>query len=142
MVSTGETAQYQPTVEVLTALTDADVQDYARLLPQLSSTPRTEDVIKQNLERSLESPTSRTFVIRDEDGRIQASATGNLCPIPTGLKPWVDDVMTDQEHRGKGYGAMLMGALHGWFQEAGAPYANLTSTPDKGAAGRLYERLG
>jgi len=141
MTRTNETVPSPPTVEVLSSLTDADIQDFARILPQLSSTPRTEEEIRLNLQRGIDSPTSRTLVIRD-DGRIQASATGNLAPIPTGFKPWVDDVVTDELYRGKGYGARLMEALHGWFEENGAPYANLTSTPDKVAAGGLYERLG
>lgn len=137
-----ETAPTPPTVEVLSSLTAADVEDFARLLPQLSSTPRTEAEIAQNLHGALNSPTSRIVVIRGDDGRIKASATGNLCPIPTGYKPWVDDVVTDQEHRGRGYGRRLMDTLHDWFEEIGAPYANLTSTPDKAAAGSLYEDMG
>ena len=136
-----ETAPSAPTVEILTSLSLADVADLTRLLAQLSSTPKTEADVAQNMQGALGSRTTRTVVIRDETGRIQASATGNLCPILTGLKPWIDDVVTDKDHRGRGYGTALLGALHAWFIEEGAPYVNLTSTPDK-AAGSLYEREG
>lgn len=143
MVSVNETAPFQPVVEVYTSLQSAeDVADFTRLLAQLSSTPRTEADVALNMHGVLNSPNSRTVVIRDEDGRIQATATGNLCPIPTGNKPWVDDVVTDGNHRHKGYGGMLMDSLHGWFVEQGVPYVNLTSTPDKAAAGSLYEGMG
>ena len=142
MPHTNEAAPDLPQVEILSSLTNADVADFANLLPQLSGTPRTEDEIGGNLQRAIDSPTSRVVVIRGEDGHIHTSATGNLCPIPTGYKPWVDDVVTDEKHRGSGHGTRAMEALHGWFKEIGVPYVNLTSTPDKESAGRLYERMG
>lgn len=137
-----ETVANPPVVEVLTALTPTDVADFARLLPQLSSTSRTEAEIAQNLHGAISSPTSRIVVIRDEAGRIQASATGNLCPIPTGNKPWIDDVVTDEGHRGLGYGGTLTEALEEWFAENGIASSNLTSNPSRVTAGSLYERMG
>ncbi len=142
MTAAHEAAAPSPAVEVLNSLSPADVEDFARLLPQLSSTPRTLEEIGQNLQGVLDSPTSRIVIIRDEDGRIQGSATGNLCPIPTGHKAWVDDVVTDENHRGQGYAGMLTEALHDWFRENGLASANLTSKPSRVAAGSLYDRMG
>jgi GNAT superfamily N-acetyltransferase len=131
---------YSP--EQLTELTPSDVDDFAALLPQLSSKELTSAEIADNLLATIESPNSAVFVVRGEDGRIRASATGGLCRIPTGIKAWVDDVVTDERHRGNGYGAALMDAVHGWMLEQGATSSNLTSKPERVAAGGLYERLG
>lgn len=142
MTYSGETAPGYPPVEALTSLTDADVQDFTGLLAQLSSTPRTIEQVRHNLETALASPTTRVAVMRGENGRIIVTATGNLCPIPTGYKPWIDDVVTDESCRGRGYGRRIMETLHGWLEEIEVPYVNLTSTPDKAAAGNLYENMG
>jgi len=136
------TANEQPTPEVLTELTQRDVEDVTRLLGQLSSKQRDEAEVALNMHGVLSSPNSRTVVVRDENGRIQATATGNLCPIPTGNKAWVDDVVTDSMSRGKGYGWMVTEALHDWFVENGILSANLTSLPSRDTAGALYERMG
>ena len=137
-----ETSPTPPPVEVLESLSATDVEDFARLLPQVSSTPRTAEEIKLYLQRALDSPTTRVVVIRDAEGRIQATATGNLVPIPTGYKPWIDDVVTDEHHRGQGFGDQVTEALEDWVRDMGGPYVNLTSQPFRNAAGNLYAKRG
>jgi predicted GNAT family acetyltransferase len=129
------------TPERLTELTSADVADFVELLPQLSSKERTPEEVGANVQAAIDSPTSVVFVVR-VDGRVRASATGGVCRIPTGVKAWVDDVVTHEAHRGKGYGGGLMKAIHSWMVEQGATSSNLTSKPARVAAGGLYERLG
>lgn len=132
----------QPAAEVLQAVTASDIEDFARLLPQLSDRSLTDEEIAANLLHTVMSPSSKVVVIRDDEGRVQASATGNLIRSPTGVKGWVDDVVTDKDHRGRGYNTVLMHALHDWFAESGASSANLTSKPERTAARRYYEWLG
>lgn len=139
-----EVAQDVPLVETLTEVAAQDVEDFARLLPQLSSKALPSmEVIAERLQAAAnpENEDSRVVVIRDESGRIQASATGNICRIPTGEKAWIDDVVTDKEHRGKRYGRQLMESLHEWFAERGISSVNLTSRPTRGEAGNLYESM-
>jgi GNAT superfamily N-acetyltransferase len=143
-MATPETVPESPVVEVLTSVTPQDVEDFQRLLPQLSSRELpAPDVIEARLLAAAnpDNEDSRVFVIRDQ-GRIQASATGNICRIPTGEKPWIDDVVTDEAYRGRGFGRQLMEALHDWFEERGVSSVNLTSSPSRGAAGSLYENMG
>ena len=138
-----EKAPDLPTVEVLQgALTADDAQDFDKLLQQLSSTPRTPEEVAHNVQRTLDSPQSRIVVIRDQEGRIKATATGNLCLMPTGQKGWIDDVVTDKSGRGRGYGGLLTGALEEWFTEHGATHAHLTSRPSREEAGSLYAKRG
>ena len=140
-----EATQERPEVEVLTDITSSVVEDFQRLLPQLTSSKLPEaDVLEAQLRAAVDpqNPDSRVVVIRDAEGRIQASATGNICRIPTGVKAWIDDVVTDEAHRGCGYGGQLMEALHTWFEERAVPSVNLTSNPNRKTAGDLYERMG
>ncbi len=139
-----ETVREHPMVEILTTLTSQDVEDFQRLLPQLSSRELPPpEVIEAKLLAACNSgnPDSRVVVIRDQ-GRIRASATGNICRIPSGEKPWIDDVVTDKAYRGRGFGHQLMEALHEWFEERGISSVNLTSNPHREAAGALYEAMG
>src|ERR1700694_3212568 len=120
----------QTVVETLTELSRQDVEDFARLLPQLTSHPDTElRIIETKLSRAISAEDTAVMVIRDAQGRIQASATANICRIPTGEKPWIDDVVTDADHRGRGYGKQLMVSLHDWFLDRGVDTSNLTSNP-------------
>lgn len=137
----GNNFEIIPSPELFTEVTPADVDDFVELLPQLSSKPFTPEGVAANLQATLDSPTTVVFVVR-VNGRIRAAATGNVCPIPTGAKAWVDDVVTHEDHRGQGYGGDLMEAVHGWMTERGVTSVNLTSTPDRVAAGGLYESLG
>jgi GNAT superfamily N-acetyltransferase len=145
MLITPENALATPEVQVLTTVTPEVVEDFERLLPQLTgeaAPPR--DIITANLSAAADpqNPDSRIVVILDDTGRIQATATGTICRIPTGNKAWVDDVITDAAYRGCGCGERLMESLHDWFLERGVTSSNLTTSPHREAAGRLYERQG
>lgn len=132
----------RPVAEALQTITSSDVEDFARLLSQLTDRPLTEEEIAHNLLNTVASPTSRIVVIRDGADRVQASATGTICLIPTGKKGWVDDVVTDRAHRRRGYSRILMHSLHDWFAQNGVVSVNLTSAPEREEAWRHYEGLG
>jgi len=134
---------FQPTVEVLRELSPQDVEDFARLLPQLTDHSDTDlSVIEDKLSRAIYADDTEIAVIRNENGRIQATATANICRIPTGEKGWIDDVVTDRDYGGLGYAGLLIVRLHNWFTDMGVDASNLTSNPERLTAGRLYEKLG
>ena len=91
---------------------------FARLIPQLSSTSAVPDA--EALRRIVEFPGNRLLVARD-GGEVVGTLTLVLFPIPTGLRARIEDVVVD---------------------EAGARTVDLTSRPGRGAAVRLYERVG
>jgi GNAT superfamily N-acetyltransferase len=140
-----ELTQDPPMVEVLTDVTPAVVEDFQRLIPQVSNRPvPPAEVVEANLLAATnpENKSTRVFVVRDPEGRIQATLTGTICRIPTGEKSWADDLVTDQEHRGNGYGAILFEALEEWFGERGVDSVNFTSNASRVAAGSLFEKAG
>ena len=126
-------------VEVLSEVTGEVVEAFGRLLPQLSSnaTPLDGDA----LAAIVAAPASTVLLARI-DGAIVGTLTLAMFPIPTGVRAWIEDVVTDQAARGQGVGeALTMEAIR-LARGAGARTVDLTTRPSREAAGRLYERLG
>ena len=62
--------------------------------------------------------------------------------IPTGRRAWIEDVVVDENARGKGVGQLLNERALEIAKVAGARTVDLTSRPSREAANRLYQRLG
>jgi ribosomal protein S18 acetylase RimI-like enzyme len=75
-------------------------------------------------------------------GTITGTMTLVMFPIPTGVRAWIEDVVVDESARGQGTAEVMMRESLRIAREAGARTVDLTSRPDRAAAGRLYERLG
>jgi ribosomal protein S18 acetylase RimI-like enzyme len=123
--------------------TDAavDVEDAVRrLLPQLSQTAA--PVMKQDVEEIVAAPATRLLLARDEDGTVVGMLTLALFRLPTGVRAWIEDVVVDEAARGRGAGALLTNEAVRLAEEAGARTVDLTSSPRREDANRLYQRLG
>ncbi len=109
------------------------------LVPQLSrSSPApTADA----LARILAQPGTTLFVARDE-GRIVGMLTLATFEIPTGVRAWIEDVVTDADTRGKGVASALVEAALAHAATLGVRTVDLTSRPDREEANRLYVKLG
>lgn len=111
-----------------------------RLVPQLSRSnppPAPEQVAAM-----LASPAISQFVARAEDGTIVGVSTLAVFGIPTGLRAWIEDVITDEAARGQGVGEALTRAMLERARELGCVTVDLTSRPSREAANRLYQRVG
>ncbi len=128
------------TVSEATAVDDALVAAFARLVPQLSSSspPPTAD----ELDAIVSSPATALLVARDGEDVIVGSMTLALFRVPTGVRAWIEDVVVDDAARGAGVGEALVMASVRLAEEAGAKSVDLTSRPSREAANRLYVRLG
>jgi ribosomal protein S18 acetylase RimI-like enzyme len=129
---------------VVTAATEADaalLQAVSALLPQLSSSspPPTID----RLARLIADPATTLLVATDpEGGAVLGMLTLALFQLPTGVRAWVEDVVVDDTARGRGVGAALVEAALARARQQGARTVDLTSRASRGAANRLYLRLG
>lgn len=65
-------------------------------------------------------------------------ASTHLTFLANGPVCWVEEVMVDPAHRGRGAGAALMGHAERWAAARGAAYVSLASR----RAGPFYEALG
>jgi len=127
-------------VEEATAVSSELVAAIARLVGQLSASaqPPSADAVAA----IVASPASRLLLARERDGRVVGMLTIVLFPIPTGIRAWIEDVVVDQDARGRGVGALLTRAALELAVAHGARTVDLTSRPDREAANRLYARLG
>ena len=126
-------------VEIAREVTEELVEGLNFLLPQLSTNAaplNTTDVAEL-----LASPSTVVFVARDE-GRIVGSLTLVVFPIPTGLRAWIEDVVVDETARGGGVGEALTNAAIEESRRRHVRSIDLTTRPSRGAANRLYARLG
>ena len=121
---------------------DADelTEALQRLVPQLSTSnpPPPASVVAD----MLRSPVTSQFVARDDDRRIVGVSTLVVFRIPTAMRAWIEDVITDEAARGQGIGEALTRAMLDRARELGCATVDLTSRPAREAANRLYQRVG
>lgn len=127
-------------IEEVEELTDEVIIALARLTPQLSSSGAAPGPAA--LEEIISSPATVLLIARDDDDLIVGSLTLAMFQIPTGLRSWIEDVVVDQEARGRGVGDALNRHAIALARAAGARTVDLTSRPSREAANRLYRRLG
>jgi ribosomal protein S18 acetylase RimI-like enzyme len=131
----GESAE----VEVLTEVNDEVEAAFGRLLPQLSRSAK--PLTRADIAR-IQSAEAITLLIVRCDGAIAGMLTLVMFPLPPGQRAWIEDVVVDEEFRGRGAGEELTKAAIRIARAAGARTVDLTSRPSREAAGRLYERTG
>ena len=129
-------------IEEVVEVTDELMAVVGQLLPQLS--PTTALPSRHEMEEMISSPFNTLLVARDPDqnDEIVGIATLAMYRTPTGLHAWIEDVVVDENSRGKGFGAALTQACIQAAASAGAHGVNLTSRPARQAANRLYQRMG
>ena len=121
-------------------ITDAIVDAFARLIPQLSSSapaPTNAELVEM-----AESDSCHLLVAEDVDGTVLGSMTLVVFRIPTGVRSWIEDVVVDGDARGRGVGEALNRSALELAYSLGAKTVDLTSRPSREAANRLYQKLG
>lgn len=113
-----------------------------RLIPQLGihKAPPTDEELKA----LLGSDSSSLIIARepDEDGEIVGMLSLTIYPVPTGIRSIVEDVVVDEQMRGRGIGNGLVRYAIDLAREAGANGVSLTSNPQREAANKLYRAMG
>lgn len=120
------------------------VNDYVlnaieNLIPQLSSTSKIPS--KTDLETIVNSNSTYLF-IAEENNNILGALTLVFNKIPTGEKAWIEDVVVDKLARGKGVGKSLTQFAIDYAISKGVTKIDLTSSPERIAANKLYQKLG
>ena len=127
-------------VEAIIEVSPAITQAIERLGPQLS----TNFVIasEDRLIRIIESPCTTLLMARLSDGSYVAMLTLMVLETPTGVKAFIEDVVVDSAHRGKGLAQELTQEALRRARAAGATKVDLTSSPSRKAGNMLYRKLG
>jgi ribosomal protein S18 acetylase RimI-like enzyme len=121
---------------------DELVAAFTRLLPQLSRSSAAPT--REEIGEIVEAAASTVLVARDgrANGRIVGLLTLVVFRIPTGIRAWIEDVVVDEEARGRGVGEAMSREAIRRAVALGARTVELTSRPSREAANRLYQRLG
>jgi ribosomal protein S18 acetylase RimI-like enzyme len=131
----------EPEIIEVTAVTTELVQAMGRLLPQLSATAP--PLGARELGEIVDSPATTLLVARHGPGRhIVGTATLAVFRIPTGLRARLESLVVDRSARGRGVAEALCRAVLARAQARGAITLDLTSSPTRSVANRLYQRLG
>lgn len=124
--------------EPSTALLDA----INRLLPQLTPGRRLDYA---SLERIIHHPDIHLILVQANcSGRMEVVGMATVCMMftPTGAKAYLEDVVVDELHRGKGIGRRLIRAAKDLAAEQRVISLHLTSRPEREAANALYVSEG
>ncbi len=124
----------------VTDIDDVVVEGLVRLVPQLSSSASLPTA--DTLAEVAAAPVTRLLVARDDGGRVVGTLTLAVFRIPSGVRAWIEDVVTDEAARGQGVGESLTRRAVELAAQAGARSVELTSRPSREAANRLYARMG
>lgn len=110
-----------------------------RLIAQLSTSSHT--FTEAELNSLIASPQCHLYAL-EYDEKIIGMVTLCIYQCPTGRKAWIEDVVVDQNHRGKGYGKLMLRKAMEECQNRGNVTLMLTSRPSRIVANQLYQSLG
>ena len=127
-------------IEEATEMFEGLMPAMAGLVGQLSSSASVPSPAE--IEEIVRSPACHLLLARDAGGAIVGMLTLVVFRIPTGVRARIEDVVVDQDARGRGVGEKLSLDAIRIANELGARTVDLTSRPSREAANRLYRRLG
>lgn len=125
------------TIDIVRSLTDAEREQIAALVAQLTS----KEIDTARFDEVAQSTEAQLFAAR-RNGRIVGVLVLALYPTLTGCKAWIEDVVVDGAERGAGIGRALVERAIEEASARGAATLDLTSNPSREAAHRLYRACG
>ena len=110
-----------------------------RLLPQLSKNavvPSREELTKLLAEENT------YLFVAEIDAKIAGMLSLVIVTIPTGRKAWIEDVVVDEQFRGRNIGGELVEFALKTAEDLDVKKVYLTSNPSRQAAHALYTKCG
>lgn len=126
---------------ILREISEKQFARVGALLQTLNAEAPPLDIIR--LRKILVNDSFNLFIAEDENGLITGMLTLTNCHTLTGSKYWIEDVVVDLAHRGKGIGRALVRAAVNYVKENEPfPTIYLTSNPSRVTARSLYMSEG
>ena len=110
-----------------------------RLMPQL--TPTQANVSEDSLNELIANGASE-LIIAQEGEEIVGTLSLIVFTIPTGKKAFIEDVVVDEKHRGKGLAEKMVSEAINLAKQKSVKRIELSSRPSRIAANKLYQKLG
>jgi ribosomal protein S18 acetylase RimI-like enzyme len=113
-----------------------------QLIPQLGI-HKTAPTLSE-LNALVRSEASTLVIARqtDEKGPIVGILSLTVYRVPTGVRSIIEDVIVDENSRGRGIGEALVRHAIELARQAGAGGVALTSNPNREVANKLYQSIG
>ncbi len=126
-------------VELVTSHSPDLLEPINTLMSQLSSSAPA--LSQSDLQDLLDQEGVYLFLYR-QDEQVLGMLTLATFTIPTGKRGWIEDVVVDEQARGRGAGQALVDAALELAGQLDLATVDLTSRPSREAANRLYVRCG
>lgn len=128
-------------IEVAKSPTQELLQGLNALLPQLSGSAQ--PLKRAELEAMLSDESVNLLVAREKvSGAVVGTLTMVVFRIPTGVRAWIEDVVTDSSIRGRGIARKMVLDSIEIAKSFGAKTVDLTSRPSRVEANGLYLAMG
>ena len=116
------------TIAEVQHLSDVQPEEILSLLRQLTETPLS--FTKKELEEIISNNSSHLFIAKENEKLIGMLTVGWYV-TPTGGKAWIEDVVVDANHRGKGCAKNLVEHAISFIKQKQIPLLQLTSNPTR-----------
>lgn len=126
-------------ISQLDAVTEEILTVLNTLLIQLN--PDLPELTGSDLEKILATNSTYLYVLKQHD-TIVGMLTFVVYRTPSGARGYIEDVVVNEQQRGKGLGKMLLHHAIEKAKELQLEYIGLTSRPEREAANKLYQSLG
>lgn len=126
-------------IREITTLDESTLREVERLMAQLGGEGNFDEA---SLRALISSPYSHIYAAIENDSRILGLATLCIYHAPSGKMASIEDVIVDEEARGKHIGKALMERILEEARREAPIKLKLTSRPSRIAANKLYLSLG
>ena len=82
------------------------------------------------------------YIFIASNPQIVGTITLVIVKIPSGTRAWIEDVIVDQDARGQSIGEKMLLHVIEFAKKLNVASINLTSSPSRIAANKLYQKLG
>ena len=126
-------------IERIVEMDNALISPINSLLRQLTS--REIALTESSLRQIIENDACRLFIIYCGQ-EVAGMLSLGIYSSPTSRKAWIEDVVVDKKHRGKGLGRLLVQHAINYTRELSPITIMLTSNPARTEANALYRSGG
>lgn len=129
-------------ISKLTEVDDHLANVFQELFPQLTTNHKPPS--KEELKEIIDSDCTILLISSEDKSGNQITGTLSLAfyKTPSGHHAWIEDVIVDEQYRGKGIGEALVKKALEIARERKAGLVNLTSMASRVAANKLYLKTG
>lgn len=129
------------TIERLTEFNEKEAKEIRSLAKKIGHNHK--ELTDEDYKLMLTSPSNFLYVAKEvASGKIAGMISLVVVRIPYVKKSSFEDLVVDENYRGKGIGTMLLKKAIEKAKEENAAYIDFTSRPRRVEGNELYKRLG